>query len=176
MSVWEWDGAQAILRANREYGYVTEDDMHACRATFDGNLLRVRTKEALRCLFVTFPEPESAAEWRVRVTPQGIEDLGTRKLHPELDLIDELYFRLAHHQPATDLATPAVTSKLAQKADSSRELMDWKLAGNRLCVLDLNAGLVFAGHVFTLARPSGKLFVTGVQYAQGETCKKVLAK
>jgi hypothetical protein len=177
LSIWEWDGTRALQLLAQDYLWVADEQTPPIQ--FDGHLIRVHTKEMMHYLFVTEPEYESEGEWTVRVTPQGVQDLGVRKLHPEVDLIDELYDRIANRQPATDLASPNVIAQLSKGAcigkDCLSELFDWKLQGSKLCLADG----VTNRHVFTLSREGGKLFVTGVQDAPnpetGESCADVLS-
>lgn len=50
--------------------------------------------------------------WTILITPRSVVDLGVRRLHPEIDLIDDLYDRIKHNGDAADIATHAVIAEL----------------------------------------------------------------
>ncbi len=56
------------------------------------------------------PEPEG--EWKIRVTPYGVTDLGRRQLVPELELVDTLYYRIQRRRATNDVAAPRVAGEL----------------------------------------------------------------
>jgi len=58
---------------------------------------------------------------KLRVTPTGIDDLGKFTTTPELDLIDELFWRLSNNSPTTDIAAPQVARFLQPQIISARE-------------------------------------------------------
>lgn len=58
---------------------------------------------------------------RLQITPTGLTDLGKTSTTPELDLIDELFWRLANNKPTADIADPAVSRLLQPQIVSARE-------------------------------------------------------
>jgi hypothetical protein len=43
-------------------------------------------------------------DWRLRIGPDRVEDLGTTPVVPELDAVDELLYRAARHRSMDDMA------------------------------------------------------------------------
>jgi hypothetical protein len=59
---------------------------------------------------------------RLRITPTGVEKLGKVSTTLELDLIDELFYRLAHGQPTSEIAASQVVQVLRPPIlDAKRE-------------------------------------------------------
>jgi hypothetical protein len=58
---------------------------------------------------------------RLQITPTGIVDLGKTSTTPELDLIDELFWRLANNKPTAELAAPEVSRLLRPQIVSAQE-------------------------------------------------------
>jgi len=77
----------------------------------DGILLIAEKHE-----FLTFPSCGSCSGRqmirRLRVTPDGVQDDGLSSLHPELDIIDNLFQKIAKSQSATGLASQQVVNFL----------------------------------------------------------------
>jgi hypothetical protein len=103
-------------------------------------------------------------------------------LHPEVDLVDELFYRIVHRLPAGDVAAPEVVAVLRNETltttdDKSASLAGWDLQGSRLCLA--TDAPEDHRYLFTLGRRSGKLFVMGIQDVSaesfGKSCSDVLA-
>jgi hypothetical protein len=95
----------------------------------EGDLLKVREKKSFRSFFACGGCEERQTDWIVRVSPEGIEDLGEKSLVPELDAVDELLYRIIHGRPATDVAAPAAikaAEKMVQDARAGRPPDQWK--------------------------------------------------
>lgn len=77
----------------------------------DGMLLIAEKHE-----FDTFPSCGSCSGrqriHRIRVTPDGVQDDGLRSVHPELDILDNLFRKIAKRQTATGLASEQVVNFL----------------------------------------------------------------
>ena len=77
----------------------------------DGMLLVAEKHE-----FNTFPSCGSCSGrqmiHRIRVTPDRLQDEGLGSVHPELDVIDNLFQKIANGQQATGLASPQVVNFL----------------------------------------------------------------
>ena len=191
LSIWQWDGDDATPLLMKPYAFtVAAPD---ARTTFDGDALRIRTKENFKTFAASPDESGAAAEWGVRVTPQGVTDLGKRWLAPELIAIDELDYRVSRQTPAEDLAAPAVIAELKEgipdvcdnrsvknECASLGTLVDWKSSSpgperTRLC-LDVDP---LPRYLFTIMRSGTVLFVTGIKDVSdphyGENCAAVLA-
>ncbi|HVT60915.1 MAG TPA: hypothetical protein VHR45_21295 [Thermoanaerobaculia bacterium] len=183
VSIWSWDGQQATPLFI--HSYLSSLDTPG-GVVFDGKLLRIATKEQWRTLWSCGQCNEPVGEWTVRITPQGVEDLGHRQLVPELELVDELYFRIERQEPADELAASPVIEQLAQAVDDWSEeqppasaasekkddddgllmamLMGWRVdhisTGSRLCLALLDGP---GSYVYTMVRRDGRLFVTAVE-------------
>jgi hypothetical protein len=60
-------------------------------------------------------------ERRLRITPDDVEDLGKVSTKPELELIDELFYRLAHGKATRDIATDQVAQLLRPQMLEARK-------------------------------------------------------
>ena len=49
---------------------------------------------------------EGELDWKFRITPEEIVDLGRQPLVPELNRIDELFYRIQRRLPTNELANP----------------------------------------------------------------------
>lgn len=110
-SVWEWTGTTAVLRANRSYRVMIDDPEGA--DTFDGNVLKVHMKGGaghFLCGYGSCPHPRTF--WRVRVTPERVEDLGVRLAEPEFQLLDDVLVGILRHTSMSHLASPDVAAEL----------------------------------------------------------------
>jgi len=83
---------------------------------------------------------DSPGEWAIRITSRNVEDLCHRRLTPELDLIDDLYYRIQRRMPVSNMAAPDVIEELTDSIDDIRDdasvtndyallgmIMDWKV-------------------------------------------------
>jgi hypothetical protein len=163
LSIWEWDGATATPILTGNYAYFLDS---IADVTFDGKLLRAYTKvDNFKTFFSCGGCPEPPGEWTIRVTSRGVEDLGRRLLSPELDLVDNLFYRIQRRMPASDMASADVIEDLTDAIDDIREdksvtndysplgmLMDWKVERKdqhmRICIETDNLGL----YLFTLVQ------------------------
>jgi hypothetical protein len=55
--------------------------------------------------------------WTIRITPDGIEDVGRKYDAPELHMMDELWARLLKRENADEMASPQVRGTLNQLID-----------------------------------------------------------
>jgi hypothetical protein len=104
MSIWTWTGRTAQPLIVSTFGANLEDD----GPRFDGTLLKVRLGESYRMIPPAWDHLERELDWVFRLDPDRIEDLGKAPLAPEVDVVDELLFRAAHHLSADGLAAPQV--------------------------------------------------------------------
>jgi hypothetical protein len=163
LSIWSWDGREA--RPLLVDSYLASFDTRG-GVTFDGTVLRVATKESFKTFYSCGQCAEPVGEWRVRVTPEGVEDRGRRHVVAELQLVDELYDRLGRRAPAAELATPAVIAALTDEMgdDLRGMLMGWSLQrkgeATELCLSILDGP---GTYVFTIVQRHGRPYVTGVR-------------
>lgn len=103
VSLWEWrDGAAQPLLVHPFLQ--TEDE--GPDPAFDGRHLRFSTKERSKTFFSLGGFAEPRGLWTVRVTPDGIRDLGHRWRSPHLRHLDRICTRLRAGRDASDLASP----------------------------------------------------------------------
>jgi hypothetical protein len=183
LSIWEWDGKNVHPLLVKSYVYMI-DQTEGARV--DGEFLRVREKKEFRTFFGCGGCEGRQMEWTIRVNGAGIEDLGTKSVMPELDLVDEVYFRIEHAMPTTGLASPQVVTALRktisniesgdtrpnkEKYPSLGMLAQWKVAheGNttKLCFsTDFQSPCVFTIHT------SGEtLFLADIRNLNTETAR-----
>jgi hypothetical protein len=181
ISVWEWTGSTAMPELIQNY--VTTGGPSARRV---GDRLRVRTKEITQRIYTCGSCDAPLGTWTLRVTPDGLVDLGHAFDQPLLKLVDDLLDRMIRHQDASALASPSARKQLAeilaeeQAEDGKRDpkpkeddlllgmIMDWKVrarAGHR--VIDLATDRVHL--LFTVGRRSGKPYVTAVKDLQPDS-------
>ena len=82
-------------------------------------------------------------DWRLRITLAAVEDAGKRDVTPELEVLDKIFRRFAHHRDVSELAARAAAVKLKamydeiMKLDSKRRHMlgeyDSTRAGSGFC-------------------------------------------
>jgi hypothetical protein len=109
LSIWEWDGKSVRSLLVKPYVYMVDQ---AEGTRLDGEFLRIREKDEFRTFFACGGCEGRQVEWTIRVRGEGIEDLGKKSTVPELDLIDEAYFRIEHAMPTAEVASPQVVAAL----------------------------------------------------------------
>lgn len=109
ISVWEWDGTQATCLFVKNYP--THGLSHS--VIFKRNSLLIHVNEEFRTFFNCGScDPGPYAIWKLQVDPDGIREVETKPVHPEIRTVDELLERILHHEDATELASPEVIQKL----------------------------------------------------------------
>lgn len=108
LSMWEWNGAEAKPFLVKEYHYAADYDVF----DLDGKTLGISTKEPLRTFYSCGMCPEPRGVWILRVTPDGVEDLGHHFLQPELRWADELFSKIDEGADTRDLAAVRVVTAL----------------------------------------------------------------
>jgi hypothetical protein len=176
VSLWLWDGKTARPLIARNY---TEMIGQAVAARVEGNLLKVQEKKSFRTFSSCGQCEERQTDWIVRLAPEGIEELGETSTVPEIDVVDELFYRVIHHQPAGDVAAPAVVrnaDEIIQEAHKGVSPKDWEKFpnlgmmmgdwtvhsdgnGKKLCLNVDAAGT----NIFTLKSAGGKLFISDMK-------------
>jgi hypothetical protein len=108
LSIWEWDGANAKPFLVETYQYAA--DYGGFR--FDGQTVRIKTKEYLANFSSCGMCPEPRGMWTIRTTPTGVQDQGHKIFPPELKRADELLSRIEEGEEAPDIAAPRVVAAL----------------------------------------------------------------
>jgi hypothetical protein len=110
LSFWTWTGATAEPQFVTTAGVNIDDES----TRLDGELLKVRVAENYRMISPWWDHYDRELDWEFRAGPQRIEDLGKMPVVPEMDTVDEVLFRAAHHLPADDLATREVQATIGK--------------------------------------------------------------
>jgi hypothetical protein len=180
-SIWRWDGDHAELLWIEAYNLSAdgeESDIY-----FRNGELSILEKRFPRTFGSCNGCFEPTTLHRLRITPDAIEDLGELSRAPELDLIDELFWRIAHNQSTSSIATPQVVAVLRQpilEAKTSWQkidpksfyvgmLTDWSVIptpeGSRVCFTADD----FGRFTFTLHKnPQGRSLITTVTQANSD--------
>jgi hypothetical protein len=121
---------------------------------------------------------------------RGVEDLGRRRLTPEPDLIDNLYYRIQRRMPVSNMAAPDVIKELTHAIGDIRDdasvtndyaplgmIMDWKVEHQdqhmRVCLSVDGPGR----YLFTLVRRSAWFFTEAQDVSDekfGKNCSDVM--
>lgn len=181
ISVWSWDGVMARPLIARDYTVMIDQ---AVGTRVQGDLLKVQQKKFFRTFYSCGSCEERQTDWIVRLTPEGIQDLGEKSAVPELDAVDEFFYRTIHHRSATNIAAPSVLAIAEQiiggaRAEASAKdwkefptlgmIMGWKIhddTGDKvLCLSLLDVGT----NLFTLKPVGGKFFIADLKPTK-ESC------
>lgn len=109
LSVWVWDGSKALPELANTY-HQTLDIAPDIR--FRAPFLSLHAKDDWTTFFVTSPEPGRQVTWTMMMEGTGVRDLGRSSKVPELDAVDELFFRILRGLPSADIAAPKVRTKV----------------------------------------------------------------
>lgn len=181
-SLWVWNGVTARPQLTRDYAVMVDQKVGA---RMEGDLFKVQQKKFFRSFFSCGGCEGRQTDWIVRMTPDGMEELGEKSAVPELDAVDELFYRVINEKSASDMAAPAAVKAAkavveCARGDESAEdwkkfpslgmMGDWSVTKNKngedLC-LELDDG---GTNIFKL-RPAGdSFFITGITKA--ESCSK----
>lgn len=166
IGVWEWKGNEAVPELLQ--GYVTTG---APNAKLQDDRVLVPTKESTRMFFTCGSCQDPQGIWTLRVTPEGVEDLGHAFADPLVQFVDDLLDRVAHGRDATALASPSASAHLAETLAGIRErqgpgdtlglgmLRGWKVQGpGDHRVVDLASDR--AHLLLTVEQRAGKPYVT----------------
>jgi hypothetical protein len=120
-SIWTWDGDRAELEWIGLYAFMADQGIGTSFDEDKGTLV-IGQKGSFRTMFDCGSCIERPMEQRVLVTKAGVEDLGVRSLVPEMDAIDEFFWRLSHGLPTASVASlQAVHLLRSQVGQATRE-------------------------------------------------------
>jgi len=174
ISVWEWTGSEAVPELIQDY--LTTGGLNA---RLQGDRLRVRTKENLQRIYTCGSCDDPKGTWTLRITPDGVVDLGHTFDDPLVQFVDDLLDRVVRRRDASALASRSARARLAKIVDAERAderrmgfewydsprfgmIMSWKVrARGHRRVIDLETDDVHL--LFTVAKRSGKPYVTAVK-------------
>jgi hypothetical protein len=169
ISFWVWDGVTARPQLTRVYAVYADQEVGT---RVEGDLLKVQQKKRFRTFYSGEDSGERQTDWIVRITPDGMEDLGEKSLVPELDAVDELFYRVINGKPASDIAAPAAVAAAKSVVDSERteeSEKDWKefpnlgMIGGWSVTKDKD-GEVLCLHLFDVGTNRFKLRPAGTSY------------
>jgi len=141
LSLWRWNGSKAEVFYTVDF--VTGGDA-AQGVVLVGDVLEITRKAFWSRLSVCGSCSGHQVRHRLRVTPTGIEHIGTDSLTPELDTVDELLVRLAENQATDDISTPEAAAMLKTSWHGNLFIMDPIVASNAACIApDDNPALTF---------------------------------
>ena len=183
ISLWVWDGVTARPQLTRDYPVMIDQKVGT---RMEGGLLKVQQKKSFRTFFSCGSCEGRQTDWIVRITPDGMKELGEKSAVPELDAVDELFYRVINGKSASDIAAPAVIETATHIVDTARAgesdkdwkefpslgmMGEWSVISNRngevLCLDTDDIGT----DLFTL-RPGGDgFFVTDVRETN-ESCRE----
>jgi hypothetical protein len=182
ISLWVWDGVTARPQLTRIYAVYADQDVGT---RMEDDLLKVQQKKRFRAFYSSEDSAERQTDWIVRITPDGMKELGEKSLVPELDVVDELFYRVINGKSASDIASPAAVRAAKSIVDDAREgesekqwkefpmlgmIMQLSVTNNnddKVVCLALDAG----ANVFKL-RPAGTgLFITEIAKTN-DSCPK----
>jgi hypothetical protein len=120
-SIWRWDGDQAELQWIGSYEFMIDQGI-GTSFDQDKGTLTIGQKGEFRSFYDCGSCIERPLEQRVLITKPGVEDLGVRSLVPEMDAIDEFFWRLSHGLPTSNVASAQATQLLrSQVRQATRE-------------------------------------------------------
>ena len=178
VSFWSWDGARATPLQVGVYFFALDI---GAPPSVSGDVLSLAVKEDFRSMLACGACAGRQRLWRFAATPSAVRDLGKTSLVPELDLIDAIYDRAAHHRSLTGLASPAaarVIAKVVAEGDPHSQwpmgaLDGWVLAKyhRQICVATDSGGAV----AFWLARSGSRVTVTSARRLQAGLCDSAVS-
>jgi hypothetical protein len=120
LSIWEWNGREARPLLIQNYQSTGDSG----EVEFDGEFLKVPTKEQFKTTFTCGTCLTPRAIWTIRVTPDEIKDIGREYDVPELNIADELWARLLKSENADEIASPQVIEPLNQLIEGFGDTTD----------------------------------------------------
>lgn len=145
-SIWVWTGASAqLLFLKRYVAFI--DGVQAPRPAKD--VFSFTVKDEFRSWTTTYGDAGRELDWRVKLLPDGVKDLGGVSLTPEADLADELFQRILHHRDASDLATAQVVAAVRRgflqdgEPDEGFGMVVRTVRGQRRLCLDTGPAFLF---------------------------------
>jgi hypothetical protein len=184
ISVWEWTGREATPELIKTF--VTTG---GSRARLRGDRVLIFTKEMLETLYTCGSCDDPQGIWTLRITPDGVTDLGHALDQPLLKFVDDLLERVVRRRDTSAVASPRARAKLdevvagelqeyvemangleAPRVDELRlgMIMSWKVtAHGKQRRIDLETDRIHL--IFTLAQRAGKPYVVGVRDLESES-------
>jgi hypothetical protein len=179
ITLWMWDGVTGRLQLARYYVVMIDQKVGT---RMEGDLLKVQEKKSFRTFFSCGECEERQTDWIVRIAPDGMKALGEKSVVPELDAVDELFYREINGKSASDIAGPAAVRSAKGIVDGARSqefeeewkkfpslgmMGEWSVTKNKdgevLCLDTDDIGT----NIFKLRPVGGGFFITDVR----KTCE-----
>ena len=179
VSVWEWTGSEATPELIKTY--VTTG---GSGARLQGDRLLIHTKEMLQSLYTCGSCDDPHGTWTLRITPDGVTDLGHVLEQPLLKFVDDLLNGVIRHQDTSAAASPRARAKLeeviaglvqeyAEMANGLEVprieelqlgmMMNWKVVAARGKQRRIDLETDRTHLIFTVAQRAGKPYVVAVK-------------
>jgi hypothetical protein len=109
LSIWQWNGNEAAnLLAGAYQDYI--DDRRILVP--QGGMLTLPTTEVTSSFIAFGAAEEPRGEWRIRLTPDSVNDLGHSFVNPQVAWLDALLSAVAAGHDASALASPAAIAQV----------------------------------------------------------------
>jgi len=118
LSIWRFDGRSGDVLLRKNYVVVADDDNGP---TDQGPFIRRHDKYQYRMLDAYGSGLGRMLTWTIKVTPDRIEDLGETPDIPEMDTVDEVFWRISQGKNAAELAAPTVVKQMAAIVAEARK-------------------------------------------------------
>ncbi len=155
ISLWVWNGVTARPQLTRDYAAYVDQE---AGARMDGDLLKVQQKKFFRTFSSCGDCEGRQTDWIVRITPDGMKELGEKSLVPELDALDELFYRVINGKSAFYIAAPAAIQAAKGIVDCARageSEKDWKEFPNLGMIMGSSITKNKAGELLCLSLDNG---------------------
>jgi hypothetical protein len=167
ISIWQWNGTEPECLFMEQY--TTTYEGHGI--SLKGDIMEIRTKETPKTFSSCGSCEDPRGIWRLKITPEKIENLGEQYIEPAIGLIDELFYRIQEGNDTSDITTLEVVSKLNSALERDKEdshlfigmVGGWKVkrhnnSDNLLIQFDNTPPLIF-----TISKKNGKPYIRGVK-------------
>lgn len=105
LAIWQWDGRRAQPLFARHFTFMIDQSEPVL--TVRGGELLLHVKDHFHSFYSCGQCEGRQMAWRLRMTPDGVRDLGRTSLTPELDFMDRLAGRMLRNEAVGDMADPA---------------------------------------------------------------------
>jgi hypothetical protein len=108
LSIWSWDGSVLRPQFTGTYTYYIDQSVGT---RLERDMLKIRVREQYRTFHTCCNDEGRPMDWNLRLTSTGVEDRGKTPVFSELEIIDELFYRIARMLSADDLASSEAQSQ-----------------------------------------------------------------
>lgn len=108
ISVWEWDGHNAIPLFIKSYAASFDTPPNQ----FTADRIAVHAKGDYKSFSTCGACPDPEVSWQIRITPDDVTTTAPAWTNKELSTCDELFDAIINRKPANNLAAPQVVTQL----------------------------------------------------------------